>query len=261
MMTNEIAILSVDEVKQIAAPMAKSGLFGFKTPEEAFSLMMIAQAEGLHPAMAARDYHVIQGKPALKADAMLSRFHRAGGTHKLHKYTDDEVVIEFTHAQGGSVTISWTYEMATNAGLTSNPTWKKYRRAMLRSRCISEGIRTVYPGVISGFYTYEEVENSNSKPSKNERVIDIKAEVVKEEAVEIEEEIPQKNTAEEAIYEKLKELATQIKAKKVKHASALGLLLDIKQEAELGGVKIDPKWLNAAEKAIDELRESETVNN
>jgi hypothetical protein len=49
--------------------------------------------------------------------------------------------------------------MAQDAGLTRNPTWKSYPRQMLRSRCISEGIRTVFPGVVVGTYTPEEVQD------------------------------------------------------------------------------------------------------
>lgn len=171
-MTNELARITVDELKQMAVPMAKSNLFGFKTPEEALSLMLIAQAEGLHPAMAARDYHVIQGKPALKADAMLARFQKAGGSVKWLQYDDEAVIGEFSHAQGGTVSIEWTIAMANTAGLTKNPTWQKYKRAMLRSRCISEGIRTVFPGVISGFYTEEEVSSfaDNSKFNQAKKI-------------------------------------------------------------------------------------------
>jgi hypothetical protein len=46
--------------------------------------------------------------------------------------------------------------MAQDAGLTRNPTWKSYPRQMLRARCISEGIRTVFPGCVVGTYTPEE---------------------------------------------------------------------------------------------------------
>jgi hypothetical protein len=69
------------------------------------------------------------------------------------------VVGTFSHPQGGSVEIEWTLDMAMAAGLTKNPTWKSYPRQMLRARCISEGIRTVYPGVTVGTYTPEEAED------------------------------------------------------------------------------------------------------
>ena len=153
------ALVPVDQVERMALAVAKSGLFGVKTADQAMALMLIAQAEGLHPAIAARDYHVINGRPTLKADAMLARFQTAGGSVRWGEYTDRRVVGTFSHPQGGSVEVAWTVEMATAAGLTKNPTWKSYPRQMLRARCISEGICTVFPGVVVGTYTPEEAED------------------------------------------------------------------------------------------------------
>ncbi len=150
------ALVPVDQIERMALSVARSGLFGVKTPDQAMALMLIAQAEGLHPAIAARDYHVINGRPALRADAMLARFQSAGGKVEWGEYTDTRVVGTFAHPQGGSVRIEWTTKMAQDAGLTRNPTWKSYPRQMLRARCISEGIRTIYPGVTVGTYTPEE---------------------------------------------------------------------------------------------------------
>jgi len=158
------ALVPVDQIERMAVSVARSGLFGVKTPDQAMALMLIAQAEGLHPAIAARDYHVINGRPALRADAMLARFQAAGGKVEWGEYTDTRVVGKFSHPSGGSVEIAWTTKMAQDAGLTRNPTWKSYPRQMLRSRCISEGIRTVFPGVVVGTYTPEEVEDMAPAP-------------------------------------------------------------------------------------------------
>jgi hypothetical protein len=163
------ALVPVDQIERMAISVAKSGLFGVKNPDQAMALMLIAQAEGLHPAIAARDYHIIQGRPALKADAMLARFQSAGGKVKWISMTDQRVAGEFSHAQGGSVEIEWTIEMAKRAGLTKNPTWNQYPRAMLRARCISEGIRTVFPGVVVGTYTPEEVQDMDPPQQRQTR--------------------------------------------------------------------------------------------
>lgn len=157
------ALVPVDQVERMALAVAKSGLFGVKTPDQAMALMLIAQAEGLHPAIAARDYHVINGRPTLKSDAMLARFQTAGGSVRWGEYTDQRVVGTFSHPQGGSVEVAWTVDMATAAGLTKNPTWRSYPRQMLRARCVSEGIRTVFPGVVVGTYTPEEAEDEPSR--------------------------------------------------------------------------------------------------
>jgi len=166
------ALVPITDMRQMAEAVCKSNLFGIKTPDQALALMLIAQAEGLHPAVAARDYHIIQGRPALKADAMLARFQAAGGKVEWPVYTDLKVTGRFSHPQGGSMDVTWTLEQARQIGLTSKENWRNYPRAMLRSRVISEGIRTVYPGVISGTYTPDEIENI---PEEKTKTIDVGA--------------------------------------------------------------------------------------
>ena len=150
------AVATFSDIERMARAVAASNLFGVKTVEQAAALMLVAQAEGMHPAIAATHYHVINGRPTLKADAMLSRFQAAGGRVQWDAYTDEQVTGTFSHPQGGSVSVTWTVAQAQTAGLTKNPTWRQYPRQMLRARCISEGIRTVYPGVTVGIYTPEE---------------------------------------------------------------------------------------------------------
>ena len=151
-------IVSFTEMDQMAGAIAASGLFGMKDKNSVLALMAVAQAEGLHPATAARDFHIIQGRPALKADAMLARFQNAGGKVDWKDYTDEKVTGVFTHPNGGSLAVTWTIEQATKIGLVKPGSgWQKFPRAMLRSRCISEGIRSVFPGSVTGFYSPEEV--------------------------------------------------------------------------------------------------------
>ena len=138
------------EMQQMAEAIAGSGLFGLKTPQQALALGLLCQAEGRHPAEAARDYHVIQGRPTLKADTMLARFQSAGGRVEWPVYTDKKVVGVFSHPSGGTLTLDWDWDRAKSAGLASRDTWKQYPRQMLRARVISEAIRTILPGVLSG---------------------------------------------------------------------------------------------------------------
>lgn len=144
------------EMERMAAAVAKSGLFGVKTPDQALALMLIADAEGMHPALAARDYDIIQGRPSKKAEAMLRDFQRAGGRVEWHTLTDDAAAATFTHESGGTVRIDWDLKRAGTAGLAAKDMWKKYPRQMLRARVVSEGVRTVWPSATSGMYTPEE---------------------------------------------------------------------------------------------------------
>lgn len=186
-MSNMVNI-PINEVEKMAVVMAKSGLFGMKTPEQAFALMLLCQGEGIHPAIAVRDFHIIQGRPALKADAMLARFQAAGGKVNWDIYTDAEVKATFSHPSGGSITLSWTFDQARKIGLTGKDNWKNYPRAMLRARVISEGIRTVYPGCVVGVYTPEEVQDLEPVRKPVERDMGT-IEVVESDSVPVEESI------------------------------------------------------------------------
>jgi len=181
-------IIPLSDIHQMAEVAAKSRMFGFKNPEEAMAIMLLCQAENLHPAVAMRDYHVIQNRPALKADAMLARFQQAGGSVQWKEYTDEKVTGLFTHPQGGSLELSWTLRQAKEIGIAQKDNWKNYPRAMLRARVISEGIRSVFPGCVVGVYTPEEVQDfqpSTEQKVKHmgsvERVEDVSQDVLQEE--------------------------------------------------------------------------------
>jgi hypothetical protein len=152
--------------------------------------MLLCQGENLHPAVAMRDYHVIQGRPALKADAMLARFQQAGGRVDWQVYTDAEVTGLFSHPAGGSLKVSWTLAQAKSIGIANKDNWKNYPRAMLRARCISEGIRSVYPGCVVGVYTPEEIQDYKAPEVPTSPVKDMgMAEVVVEDITTLESDV------------------------------------------------------------------------
>lgn len=159
--------LTLTEMKAYAQSIVASGFCGFTKAEEVVTLALIAQDEGRSIGSVARDYHIIKGKPTLKADAMLARFQSAGGKVEWQEVSDTRCAATFSHPSAGAVTIDWTMDMAKKAGLTGNPTWTKFPRAMLRARVISEGIRTTFPAVICGTYTPEEVEDMEDERPKS----------------------------------------------------------------------------------------------
>lgn len=154
-------LIPFNELAQMAEVIAESKLFGIQNVKQALALGILCQAEGRHPGEAGRDYHIISGKPTLKSEIMLARFQAAGGKVEWNEYTDESVSGTFTHPQAGSLRVTWTIQDAKRAGLLGNPTWQKYPRQMLRNRVTSEGIRSTYPGVLSGCYTPEEIADMN----------------------------------------------------------------------------------------------------
>ena len=150
--------VALGDMQVMASAIVKSGLFGMKTPDQALALMIVATAEGRHPGSVASDYHIIQGRASLKADSMLARFQQSGGRVEWHDHTNEMVSATFSHPQGGSLRIDWDMARARSAGLGTKDNWRSYPRQMLRARVISEGVRAVFPAVLNGMYTPEEVQ-------------------------------------------------------------------------------------------------------
>ena len=184
--------MSLGDMERLAVAIAKSNLFGIRTPEQALVLMAIAQAEGRHPVEAARDYDIINNRPAKKAEAMLRDFIQAGGTVKWHSLTDELADATFTHPQTGEVRIDWDMKRAT-AAFGKKDMYSKFPRQMLRSRVVSEGVRTLWPLATSGMYVPEEQSAIPAKEAHNGPTID--AETPSDRHQAINDEVPLKAAA------------------------------------------------------------------
>lgn len=157
----------------MAQAITKSGLFGIKQPEQAVALMLVAQAEGRHPASVASEFDIIQGRPALKSQAALARFQAAGGKIQWTSRGPNKCSAKFSHPQGGDLEITWTMDRANAAGLTGKQTWKQYPDQMLSARVVAEGVRAVFPACLNGVYLAEEVQDFDAKPKAAKATIEL----------------------------------------------------------------------------------------
>ncbi len=160
-----VAPVTFGEMEKMAAAVSQSKLFGDKTPTQALVLLLLSQAEGMHPMLAARDYDVIKNRPTKKSEAMMRTFMESGGKVKWIKLDDTMAKATFSHPQGGEVTIDWDMDRAKKAGLLDKEgsMYKKYPRRMLSARCISEGVKTVCPAATGGMLTPEEAMDVESE--------------------------------------------------------------------------------------------------
>ena len=164
------------DLQVMAKNVAASRLFpGVENEQAAFTLMLLCQAEGLHPIQALRRYHIIEGRPSMRADAMQAEFQRNGGLVRWGR--SDAEVCEATflhpvHAPDPGVSITLAMKELVDSGVAT--TWSKedrqyvlkknYRQfgaAMLRARVISQAVRMVMPGVVVGIYAPEEIERDD----------------------------------------------------------------------------------------------------
>lgn len=178
---------SIAEIEAMSKKVAQSNFLGTRNDSEVFTLLMLAQAEGKNPVQASMDYSIIQGKPALKSQATLIRFQKAGGKITYLKRDDTECKIKFEHPQAGELTVSWTLETANKAGLNINKdNWKKYPRQMLTARCIAEGVRALYPACLDGLYLVEEVQDFDNKDFNKNNTVNAEASSIDNSVYDIE---------------------------------------------------------------------------
>lgn len=152
---------------QMAGALAKSGLIpqGLNTPEKVFVALQWGHELGLSPMVAVNNVAVINGKPTLSADIMAAVVKRSpeyGGIEWVkNTETEAECVITriLSNGKTESITSRFTMQDAVNAGLAGRQVWKQYPKRMLKHRCLSYGLKDMFPDILAGLYTPEEMES------------------------------------------------------------------------------------------------------
>ena len=182
---NEIAVATESLMPQtmkgkyeMAGVLARSGLIpkGLDTAEKVFVALQWGHELQLSPMVAVNNVAVINGKPTLSADimsAVVKRSPEYGGIEWI-KNTDTEAECKITRILGNGKTESiisrFTIEDAKKAGLAGRDVWQKYPRRMLKHRCLSYGLKDMFPDILAGLYTPEEME-STMPEQPSERII------------------------------------------------------------------------------------------
>ena len=161
---------SMHEACLLAKRLHASHMFdGYGSPQGVLSTVMLGRELGM-PAMASlRSVHIIEGKHALSADLMVALVLKSGLAEyfQLIESTDKTCTFE-THRKGAPKPTSLTYtiEEAEQAGLlkptrSGKPSnWMKMQKIMLTHRAKSGLGRLVYPDVLAGLYTPEELRGA-----------------------------------------------------------------------------------------------------
>lgn len=181
--------MSISEIAQVAKSVAASRLFpGIDNEQSAFTLMMLCQSKGLHPMAAVERYHIIKGRPSMRADAIHAEFQRQGGSLLILEKSERRAAAVFYHPtypnkDGFELSVSIEDLSRPEGVAVSNDMYKKWPRQMLWARLVSEGVRTILPGVIVGIYSDAEVEDM-IREDDSRRTIEVSAtEVASNEAL------------------------------------------------------------------------------
>lgn len=115
------------------------------------------------------DIHIVEGKPTLSYQLILSRVRMFTGPLGTDRYSfrytrRDEECVEIEWLINGEVigTSKWDKEDAKRASLDGRGNWRKYPRQMLTARAVTEGVNAFMPEVIGGsIYTPDELGDSS----------------------------------------------------------------------------------------------------
>ena len=138
----------------------KSGFLpnAIKTPESAIAVMLQGRELGIGPMAALNNINVIQGKPTISPQLMLALIHRSGKLDAVHidgDATQCTVLLKRTGLREHTET--FTMDDAKRLGLAGKDNWQKQPAVMLRWRAVAACARVVFPDIVLGFYTAEEM--------------------------------------------------------------------------------------------------------
>jgi hypothetical protein len=157
-------------VAQLGEQFFKSQIMRVSTPGDGAVLALTCICEGITPLEFVRTYHIIEGRPAMRADAMAAKFIAAGGQILWQEIGEHGKPAAATFTLGRqSLPMTFTMEDARRMlGKTKdgtdvidkpNSNWQKDPGAMLRARLVSKAVRILAPHIVAGVHTPEELQD------------------------------------------------------------------------------------------------------
>lgn len=153
---------SMTDARMLAKDMYDSRMFSsYGTPQAVLATVMVGRELGL-PAMAAlRSIHNIEGKHSLSAALMVALVLKSGMAEYFEPVEFDMTHATFTTMRKGArnpVTLTHTLDMAKQAELVkAKSNWERIPTEMLIARAQARLARLVYPDLLAGLYTPDEL--------------------------------------------------------------------------------------------------------
>lgn len=155
--------IGFNELARTAGALYNSGLYNnFRNPEGIGAAIMAGREMGLGAVASLSSINIIQGKPSMSPQGMLALIMGSGKAEYFDcvSTTATEAVFVTKRVGARSETkLSFTIAEAKAMGLDQKDNWKKQPAVMLRWRAIAALSRLVYPDVVLGVYTPDEMDN------------------------------------------------------------------------------------------------------
>jgi hypothetical protein len=128
------------------------------------AIVLMGRELGMGTMAACRKLQVIKGTVTERADSQLARFKSCGGRAQFKELTETRAVLVLRHPNGDEHTETFTLDDAKRAGLASNDNYAKHPKAMLRSRAITAGLKSIgWEGAV-GIYDPDEIADVPAAP-------------------------------------------------------------------------------------------------
>jgi len=175
-MSTEISTQRVVPMNELAAngeQAVKTGMLPdhIKTGWQFAVIAATGHELGMQPMRAIRSLAMVKGKVVESADSQLARFKAAGGRSQFEVLDETKAVLHLVHPNGDKHTETFTLEDAKRAGLASNSNYSKFPKAMLRSRAITAGLKSIgWEGAV-GAYDPDELRSEEFPETPRQPVV------------------------------------------------------------------------------------------
>lgn len=178
---------SFEEAEKMAIKLSESSLLPDhfkKNPANIFWALALGLEVGFTPVQALQAIYVVHGRPGMYADAMVALVLTSGKAEFFGCVESSDTSATYETKRKGAArsrSVTVTIDDAKKAGWTSNAKYQTEPRRMLEARCKSQLARDVYPDVLRGMVSVEEIQDDGQggptftapPPSKGD-IIDIK---------------------------------------------------------------------------------------
>lgn len=161
-----------------ATPMVPKAFQG--NPHAALAAVLLGREIGLGPMTSLQQIDVIDSKPALSSELMVSLVRRAGHSVTVPAWSDEACTVRGVRADNGdTVEVTFTIDDAAKAGLANKSNWSKHPKPMLYARAASQLVRTLFPDCVSAIHAYapQDLDDDAEPPAEpiDATVVDVPA--------------------------------------------------------------------------------------
>jgi hypothetical protein len=183
-------------IREQATVLVKGGFLpeAIRTPEQAISIILLGRELDIPAWAALNNINVIKGKPTVSPQLMLALIERSQLAEQIAIAGDDDQAVVTMQRRGrGPHTARFTMADAKRLGLAAKQNYQQQPGVMLQWRAVAACARVVFPDIVLGLYTPEEMGAEVSFTESGEMVVEpfTSPEIVEADVVPFEEVEPE----------------------------------------------------------------------